>query len=124
MNGTNPWTLVAIAMALVLVTSMIIAVVAWTTTDVEWRVEAPIAEPMKAASFRMGAVASQATAMSPPPPYALAACRRQASQLQPEDASRPESLRAEVVGGGSVQPSDPRYREAYARCMRSRGYSH
>jgi hypothetical protein len=123
MNGSNPWPLVATAIALVLITSTIIAALAWTTADVEWRVEAPATEPPKAASVRMGAVASQATAMSPPPPYALAACRRQASQLRSDDASLPPALKAGVVGVGPVQHSDPRYREAYALCMRSRGYS-
>jgi hypothetical protein len=123
MNGSNPWPLVAAALALVLVTSTIIAVLAWTTADVEWRIEASATEPPKAASERMGAVASQATAMSPPPPYALAACRRQASQILSDDASLTPALKTGVVGVGPVQHSDARYREAYARCMRSRGYS-
>jgi hypothetical protein len=122
MNGSNPWTLVATAMALVLITSLLIAVAAWTTADVEWRAEAPATAPTHASSVRLGAVASQATAMSPPPPYAVAACRRQASQRQSEGTS-PQTLKADVVGGSSVQPIDERYREAYARCMRSRGYS-
>jgi hypothetical protein len=127
MNRASPWKLVATAVALVLVTSLIIATVAWTTADmrwadIQWTVEAPTPDPMKAATVRMGAVASQAVAMSPPPPYAVAACQRQASQHQP-DGKPPEALKAGIIGSTSLQPHDERYREAYARCMRSRGYS-
>lgn len=121
MNGSNPWSLVATAVALVLVTSLLIAAVAWTTTDAELRGGSPAMAPAKSASERMGAVASQATAMSPPPPYAVAACRRQASQLQPADGSS-AAPRAEAVADGPAQP-DERYLAAYARCMRSRGYA-
>ena len=68
MNGSNPWPLVATAVALVLVTSLLIAVVAWTAADVEWPVPAHASGPSRSAS-RIGAAASQATAMSPPPPF-------------------------------------------------------
>jgi hypothetical protein len=127
MNSANPWKLVATAVALVLVTSLIIATIAWTTAeiqwaDVQWTIEAPATEPMKAATVRMGAVASQAVAMSPPPPYAVTACHRQASQGQ-TDVKPPEALKAGILGGVPVQRPDERYSEAYARCMRSRGYS-
>jgi hypothetical protein len=127
MNGAGPWKLVATAMALVLVTSLIIATVAWTTADlqwadIQWKIEAPATEAMKAATVRMGAVASQAVAMSPPPPYAVNACHRHASQGQ-SAAKPPEALKAGIIGSTSVQQPDEKYREAYARCMRSRGYS-
>lgn len=126
MNAANPWKLVATAVALVLVTSLIIATVAWTTADmrwadIRWTVEAPANEPMKAATVRMGVVASQAVAMSPPPPYVVNACRRQARQ-RPSDAA-PEAVKAGILGSGPAPQFDERYREAYARCMRSRGYS-
>ena len=65
MNGSNPWKLAATAIALVVVTSLVIAVIAWTTSDVEFRVEAPRAEPAK--SVRMAVVAPQASAMATPP---------------------------------------------------------
>lgn len=122
MNGANPLKLIVTAVALVLVTSLIIATAAWTTADLPWEVEAPTTESTKAAIARMGAVASQAVAMSPPPPYAVTACRRQASQRRSEEAS-PEALKAGILGMGTTQQSDERYREAYTRCMRSRGYS-
>lgn len=128
MNGSNPWKLAATAVALVLVTSLVIAVIAWTTTDVEWRVEAPPVEPTKSASVRMAVAAPQASAMATPPPYAIAGCHRQASRPASDDA-KPEALKAGVFGSGTLhgldrnQKRDERYREAYARCMRARGYS-
>ena len=128
MNGSNPWKLTAAAVALVLVTSMVIAVIAWTTADVEWRVEAPAVEQTKSASVRMAVAAPQASAMATPPPYAIAGCHRQARRPGLDDA-KPEALKAGVLGSGTLhgldqnQKRDDRYREAYARCMRSRGYS-
>jgi hypothetical protein len=127
MNGSNPWRLAATAVAFVMLTSLVIAVIAWTTTDVEWRVEAPPVEPTKSASVRMAVAAPQASAMATPPPYAIAGCHRQASR--PADDAQPEALKAGVLGSGTLygldqnQKRDERYREAYARCMRSRGYS-
>jgi hypothetical protein len=126
MNGSNPWKLAATAMALVIVTSLVIAVIAWTTSEVEFRVEAPRVEPAK--SVRMAVAAPQASAMATPPPYAIAACNRQASRAGSEDG-QPEALKAGVLGSGTLYGLDPkqkpdeRYRDAYARCMRSRGYS-
>ena len=128
MNGSNPWKLTATAVALVMVTSLVIAVIAWTTTDVEWRVEAPPVAPTKAASVRMAVAAPQASAMATPSPYAIAGCHRQASRAGSDDA-QPAALKAGVLGSGTLygldqnQKRDGRYREAYARCMRSRGYS-
>jgi hypothetical protein len=128
MNGSNPWKLTATAVALVMVTSLVIAVIAWTTRDVEWRVEAPPVEPTKSASVRMAVAAPQASAMATPPSYAIAACHRQASQPGLDDA-QPAALKAGVLGSGTLygldqnQKRDERYRDAYARCMRSRGYS-
>jgi hypothetical protein len=128
MNGSNPWKLTAAAVALVMVTSLVIAVIAWTSSDVEWRVEAPPVEPAKSVSVRMAAAAPQASAMATPPPYAIAGCHRQASRPGSDDA-KPEALKAGVLGSGTLygldqtQKRNERYREAYARCMRSRGYS-
>ena len=136
MNGSSPLKLAATAVALVLVTSMVIAVIAWTSSDVEWRVEAPPVEPVKVAtsvraattSMRIAALAPQGSAMATPPPYAVAACHRQASRPAPDEA-QPEALKAGVLGSGTLygldqnQKRDDRYRDAYARCMRSRGYS-
>ena len=127
MNGSQPWRLAATAMALVLVTSAVIAVIAWTTSEVEFRVEAP-AEPEATKSVRMAVVAPQASAMAIPPPYAIAACNRQAGRSLSDDG-QVEALKAGVLGSGTLygvdqsQRSDDRYRDAYARCMRSRGYS-
>jgi hypothetical protein len=128
MNGSNPWKLTAAAVALVMVTSLMIAVIAWTSSDVEWRVEAPPVAPPKSGSVRMAVAAPQASAMATPPPNAIAGCHRQASRPGSDDA-KPEALRAGVLGSGTLygldqnQKRDERYREAYARCMRSRGYS-
>lgn len=129
MNGSQPWKLAATAVALVLVTSAVIAVIAWTTSDVEFRVEAPRVEPEPAkSSMRMAVVAPQASAMSIPPPYAIAACNRQAGRALSEEG-QVEALKAGVLGSGTLygldqkQRTDERYRDAYARCMRSRGYS-
>ena len=128
MNGSNPWKLTAAAVALVMVTSLVIAVIAWTSSDVEWRVEAPPVEPTKSVSVRMAVAAPQASAMATPPPYAIAGCHRQASRPGSDDA-KPEALKAGVLGSGTLygldqtQKRNERYREAYARCMRSRGYS-
>ena len=52
MNGSNPWSLVATAVALVLVTSLLIAAVAWTTTDAALRGGGPAIAPAKTASER------------------------------------------------------------------------
>jgi hypothetical protein len=127
MNGAHPLKLAATAVALVLVTSLAIAVIAWSTTDVEWSVEAPTIEPAKLA-VRMAVVAPQASAMATPPPYAVAACHRQAARPGSDD-TEPPALKAGVLGAGTLyglapaQKRDERYRDAYARCMRSRGYS-
>jgi hypothetical protein len=128
MNGSNPWKLTAAAVALVMVTSLVIAVIAWTSSEVEWRVEAPPVEPAQSVSVRMAVAAPQASAMATPPPYAIAGCHRQASRPGSDDA-KPEALKAGVLGSGTLhgldqtQKRNERYREAYARCMRSRGYS-
>ena len=49
--------------------------------------------------------------------------------LKLSDEGQVEALKAGVLGSGTLygvdqtQRSDDRYRDAYARCMRSRGYS-
>jgi hypothetical protein len=132
MSPASPWRLVAVAMALVTATALVTAVVAWTTSEFEWRVEAPRFDTTRAAAVRMAAVAPQATAMAVPPRSAIAACHRQASRERAEDA-RAEPLKAGLIGAGTLsgtlygldadQKRDERYRDAYARCMRSRGHS-
>jgi biotin carboxyl carrier protein len=132
MSPSSPWRLVAVAMALVTATALVTAVVAWTTSEYEWRVEGPKVDTTRAAAVRMAAVAPQATAMAVPPRSAIAACHRQASRQRAEDAQA-EPLKAGLIGAGSLpgtlygldadQKRDERYRDAYARCMRSRGHS-
>jgi hypothetical protein len=131
MSPASPWRLVAVAMALVTATALVTAVVAWTTSEFEWRVEGPRIDTTRAAAMRMAAVAPQATAMAVPPRSAIAACHRQASRERAAD-DRAEPLKAGLIGGtlsGTLygldadQKRDERYRDAYARCMRSRGHS-
>jgi hypothetical protein len=128
MSSSDPWRLTAVAVALVTATALVTAVVAWTTSEFEWRVETPRLETNRAASVRMAAVAPQATAMAVPPRSAVTACHRQASRLRAEDAP-PSTLQAGVLGPGTLYGLDPeqrrdeRYRDAYARCMRSRGHA-
>jgi hypothetical protein len=128
MSLSDPWRLIGVAVSLVTATSLVTAVAAWTTSEFEWRIEAPTLEAMRSASVRMAAVAPQASAMATPPRSAIATCHRQASRTQSE-GTQPEALRAGVLGTGSLyglsqdQRRNARYRDAYARCMRSRGYS-
>jgi hypothetical protein len=128
MSSSDPWRLAAVAVALVTATALVTAVLAWTTSEFEWRVEAPRLETTRSASVRMAAVAPQASFMTTPPRSAIAACHRQASRVRSEDAP-PEVLKAGVLGPGTLygldqdQKRDARYRDAYARCMRSRGHS-
>jgi hypothetical protein len=132
MSPASPWRLVAVAMALVTATALVTAVVAWTTSEFEWRVDAPRVDTTRSALMRMAAVAPQATAMAVPPRSAIAACHRQASRQRAEDHPS-EPLKAGLIGAGTLpgtlygldadQKRDERYRDAYARCMRSRGHS-
>jgi hypothetical protein len=128
MSLSDPWRLIAVAVALVTATSLLTAVVAWTTSEFEWRVDASTLEALRSASFRMAVVAPQASAMATPPRSAIATCHRQASRPQSE-GPQPEALKAGMLGTGSLyglsqdQRRNERYRAAYARCMRSRGYS-
>jgi hypothetical protein len=128
MSSSNPWRLLAVAMALVTTTALVTAVAAWTTSEFEWRVQAPRLQIPGAATVRMAAVAPQASAMLTPPRSAIAACHREARRLRSEDAP-PEVLKAGLLGSGTLygldqdQRRDEPYRAAYARCMRSRGHS-
>jgi hypothetical protein len=133
MSSASPWRLVAVAMALVTATALVTAVVAWTTSELEWRAEASrVDATTRAAAVRMAAVAPQASAMAVPPRSAIAACHRQASRERAEDAPA-EPLKAGLIGTSTLsgtlygldadQKRDERYRDAYARCMRSRGHA-
>jgi hypothetical protein len=128
MKSSSVWTLAATATAFVLVMSVAIAVVAWTTVDVNWSVEAHRIEPLKSAAVRMAAVAPQASAMAAPPPWVIAACHRQVRGLVAQDAPH-DSLAPSGASPGLLQgldpqqQRDPRYRDAYARCLRSRGHA-
>jgi hypothetical protein len=127
MSGPEVWRLVATATAFVLVMSLVIAVVAWTSTDVTWHVEAPRLETIETAAVRMAAVAPQASAMATPPPYVVTACHGQVRGLLARDPVG-QTLRTGVVAGEPLYGLDPqqqrdtRYRAAYARCLRSRGF--
>ena len=130
MNAINFWRLTAIALALVLVTAVVMGAAIWTSGDfeIERQVEALKIETTRAASLRMAVVAPQASALVAPPHAVVVACNRQAAQTGSEDPG-PGALKEEVLGSGTLYGLDPaqkrddRYRDAYARCMRSRGYS-
>jgi hypothetical protein len=128
MRLSDIWKLVATATAFVLVMSLVIAVIAWTSAEVQWSVEASPVAPARAAALSMAAIAPQASAMATPPPYVIAACHRQVRGILAETTTPGETLKVSVVSGAVYgldehQQRDDRYRGAYARCMRSRGFS-
>jgi hypothetical protein len=129
MKESSPWALAATATAFVLVMSLSIAVIAWSTAAFEWTAETRRIEPLRAAIVRMAAIAPQASAMAAPPPWVIAACHRQVRGVLTQEPPA-EGLHAIVVASGTLyglepdQQRDERYRGAYARCLRSRGFSY
>lgn len=144
----SPWKVTAIAMALVLVTGLITGVVIgnWTGPHLERR--APKLEPLKAAAVRM-ALAPQSSALATPSRSTVEACNRQATGQVGSQGALTEVVKDAAIGtmlgaavgapGGAIadggkgagtlfgldenRKHDENYRSAYARCMRSRGYS-
>jgi hypothetical protein len=131
MNSINVWRLTAIALALVLVTAVVMGVAIWTSSDFEIQRHAEVLafETARSSSVRMAVVAPQASAMVAPPPFIIAACHRQAGGRPASDDTGEDAVKAGVLGQGTLygldasQKRDERYRDAYARCMRSRGFS-
>jgi NhaP-type Na+/H+ or K+/H+ antiporter len=135
----NPWKVTAIAVALVIVTALVTGVVGnWTGPDGLQR-RAPRLEPLKAAAVRM-ALAPQSSAQATPSRSTVEACNRQATEHVDtrdrttevvKDAAMGAVLGAAVgaAGNGTLfgldasRKHEEAYRNAYARCMRSRGYS-
>jgi hypothetical protein len=136
----SPWKVTAIALALVVVTGLVTgAIVAnWTGPEGLQR-RAPRLEPLKAAAVRM-ALAPQSSAQPTPPRSTVEACNRQATAQVGAQGRSAEAVTGATIGtmlgaavgaagGGTLfgldanRKHDESYRNAYARCMRSRGYS-
>lgn len=131
MSGNwNPWKITAIAMALIMAAALVIGLVVanWVGNDEKATAGAQAPSAPALGTRTESAPAVGATQTSTVPPQAVVdACKRYvASQTGNRDKT------AEVVkdaGGGTLyglnenKKHDERYREAYAGCMRSRGYS-
>lgn len=136
----SPWKVTVIALALVIVTGLVTGVLVANWTDPEGpQRRAPRLEPLKAAAVRM-ALAPQSSAQATPSRSTVAACNRQATEQVGLQDRTGEVVRDAAIGavlGSAVgaagtgtlfgldasRKHDPKYRHAYARCMRSRGYS-
>jgi hypothetical protein len=123
MNGTwNPWKVTAVAMALVmsiaLVTGLVVANRAGHDTYEKTAALSPGAANAPAA--RLGQTSRV------PTQAAVDACNRYASS---QTGARDAIGGVVGAGGGTLyglnenKKHDERYRDAYAGCMRSRGYS-
>jgi hypothetical protein len=136
-RGVNPWKLTAIAMALVMATALITGLVV-----ANWSGGAP--EPKAAATPAPAAPKPVAQAAVPPPDAIAARNRYAGSRAAPRDKTlevvKDAAIGAAVgaavgaaggaiAGGGTLyglhdnRKHDERYREAYATCMRGRGYA-
>ncbi len=121
----NPWKLMTIAMLLVLAAALVTGVIVanWTGGESKTAAEPPAA-PRRAAPPHATAV---------PTLDVVAACNRYAStQVSQRDKTVDTVTDAAVVvgvGAGTLsglsenRKHDERYREAYAGCLRSRGYA-
>jgi hypothetical protein len=143
----SPWKTTAIAMALVIATALVTGMVAanWAgRSELERRAATLKAEPLEAAVVRM-AVAPQGSGLATPSRSTVEVCNRQAMQQAGapqtvtgivKDAAMGVVLGAGIGAAGGVvadggtlfglnenRKHDQTYRDAYARCMRSRGYS-
>jgi len=131
MDAWNPWKVTAIAMALVLATALVTGLVVanWTGSDAIPKAAEKATEEPRAMARPAAPPAPAAPAL--PTPGVIATCNEAAAR---ETGPRDKTL--EVVkdtaigaGGGALyglnenRRQDERYREAYARCLRARGYA-
>ena len=126
----NPWRITAIGMALVVIAALAtgLVVARWTDPQPD---RAAVRRPSPGASApapRPARVAS--TVATTPSKSAIEACNRYAaSESDPAGAGRERIVEAVSAADGTLyglnhdHKADGRYRAAYARCMRSRGYA-
>ncbi len=116
-DSFNLWKLTAIVMGLLGGTSLVTGLVV-----ANWRGPEPAAKPAvtSPAPSRPSAPAARASAV--PTQEVIDACNREATARTGE-----RNRTTEVVKDGAIlnenRKHDERYREAYASCMRARGYA-
>lgn len=121
-NAWNPWKMAAIGMALVIVTGLATGLVVanWSGREADRR------------TATSSGLARPARMVSPVPTQAaINTCNQYAAaQIGQRDKTTEVVKDAAVgAGGGTLyglnenHKQDERYREAYARCMRTRGYT-
>jgi hypothetical protein len=137
----NPWRVTAIVMAFVMLTALVTGLVVanWVPAPAPPR---PAVRPFSTAPAREAASAPHKAAQSAvPPQWAIAECNGVAAlQTDPREpamrvvrdpgggAAGKGAAIGVGVGAGTLyglnenRKQDPRYRDAYAACMRSRGY--
>lgn len=129
-NAWNPWRITAIGMAVVVVAALAtgLLVASWTEPEPDrgtLRKPAP-----RAAAPASRAVGVASAVPTTPSKSSIEACNRYAAS----ETDRPAGTREKIVevvsttdgtlyGLNEDHKSDGRYRDAYARCMRSRGYA-
>ena len=120
----NPWKLMTVTMLLVLATALVTGLVVanWTGGDTT------AAEPPKTAPRPPARPATPRVAGVPGPQVVDACNRSAATQVGQHDTSVDTVKDVAVVAGTragltETKKHDERYREAYAGCLRSRGYA-
>ena len=137
-RGWSPWSMAALGlvfvMATALVTGLVVANWSGSSQEPELRRQAPAAS-RQWQSTRTISVKSAATPIAPGVPEAVAtptaeavqACNQRATDEvgepgRPEEADKTEELAGSLHGLNESKRNDEKYRAAYGRCMRARGY--
>jgi len=131
MAAWNPWKATALAMALVLATALVTGLVVanLTGSDTVSKAAEQATEQPRAAARPAAPAVPAAPAL--PTPGVIATCNEAAArETGPRDKTL-EVVKDTAIGavGGALyglnenRRQDERYREAYARCLRARGYA-
>ena len=136
-RGWSPWNVAALGlvfvMATALVTGLVVANWSGSSQDPELRRQAPAASRQwrstRAAGLNPTAapLAGGPAAVAIPTAEAVQACNQRATDEagepgRPEDAVKTEELAGSLHGLNESKLNDEKYRAAYSRCMRARGY--
>jgi hypothetical protein len=137
-RGWSPWSMAALGlvfvMATALVTGLVVANWSGSSQETDLRRQAPTASRQWQSTRTVG-VKPAAAPIAPGGPAAVAiptaeavqACNQRATDEldepgRPEDAVKTEELAGSLHGLNESKQNDEKYRAAYARCMRARGY--
>ena len=137
-RGWSPWSMAALGlvfvMATALVTGLVVANWSGSSQDPELRRQVPAASRQWQSTRTVGVKPAAApiaaggpAAVALPKAEAVQACNQYATDEvgepgRSEDAVKTEELAGSLHGLNESKRNDEKYRAAYARCMRARGY--